>query len=173
MAATTITWDTKVQGLVNPAPDIEKFTYLNAEAVKAGINDHATRIDLAETNLDNSTATQVVVKGQTACQTVPITTPTGTTATINWNNGNFQVLELGSATGDVTLSFSNPITAAPYVLKIIQSSTARNITFPTILWINKTAITLTTTDDAVDIITFLYDGTNYYGSYGNNYGIPA
>jgi hypothetical protein len=86
--------------------------------------------------------------------------------TIDWNGGNSTEWDLQAATGNVTLTLSNPIKGASYIIKIIQSSTARTVTWPSnVKWPGGTAPTLTTTNDAVDMITLYYDGTNYLSSF--------
>jgi hypothetical protein len=95
--------------------------------------------------------------------TIPSTVTTvGTTATIDWDNGNGQVFDAQGSSGNVTFTFSNPKSGASYVLKLIQGSTARTYTWPaTVKWPAATAPTVTTTNDAVDLVTCFYDGTNY------------
>ena len=96
--------------------------------------------------------------------------PTGTTQTIDWNNGNIQVIDLDSATGNVTLTLSNPQTGGTYSLKLIQGATARNITWPgSMLWEGGTSLILSTGNDDIDLVTMVYDGTNYLASYGTNF----
>ena len=96
--------------------------------------------------------------------------PTGTTETIDFDNGNLQILDLGSATGNVTLTYSNPIAGATYYLKVIQGVTSRTLVYPAIVkWNGATALIPTTTNDAIDLITMFYDGTNYLASYTTNY----
>lgn len=60
-------------------------------------------------------------------------TPAGTTQTMNWDNGNSQVLDLSSATGDVTVDFSNNKSGASYLIKVLQGSTARDITWDAVV----------------------------------------
>ena len=90
--------------------------------------------------------------------------PTGTTQTIDWENGNNQTLSLASASGDVTLTLSNPVTGGHYTIKVIQhAGTARNITWPAACkWPAGVTPTITVTLDSRDLITLFYDGTNYY-----------
>ena len=97
---------------------------------------------------------------------IPATlTPTGTTQEVDWSDGNVQVIDLGSASGDVTVTFSNAGVGGSMALKIIQGGTARNITWPAgVLWESDSAPTITTTNDAVDLITMVFDGTNYLAS---------
>jgi len=93
-------------------------------------------------------------------------TSSSNAATINLRDGNVFEHDL---TENVTYTFSNPAAsgrASCFVLKIIQGSTARTITWPTSVdWAAATAPTLTTTDDGVDVFGFITidGGTTYYG----------
>ena len=92
--------------------------------------------------------------------------PTGTTQEIDWSTGAAQVIDLDSATGDVTISFSNAVENTSYLIKVIQGTTARELVFPVaVKFPDGVSPTITITDDAVDIISLWYDGTSYYGSY--------
>ena len=89
----------------------------------------------------------------------------GTAITVDWNNGAAQKLTL---TGNATLTFTAPTGGAGNIwrirLRVIQDATgSRTVTWPTIKWAGGSAPTLTTTASGIDIITFEYDGTNYYG----------
>lgn len=89
----------------------------------------------------------------------------GATIAIDWDNGNVQYVELGAAGRTVT--FANPKTGGRYIFIIKQDGTgSRTITtWPTIVWVGGAAPTLTTTADHYDIVSLVYDGTNYYGAY--------
>lgn len=86
----------------------------------------------------------------------------GTSLTINFNNGANQRTTL---TGNCTFTFINPVAGSMYKLKLIQDGTGgRTVTFPgTVLWAGGVAPTLSTAGGAIDIVTFYYDGTNYFG----------
>lgn len=88
----------------------------------------------------------------------------GTSKTVDWNSGNVQYVTL---TGNVTFTFSNPVSGGRYVLILKQDAIgSRTATWPaSVLWSGGTAPTLTTTASKVDIITFVYEGVNskYYG----------
>lgn len=112
----------------------------------------------------------IKVTGQAFSAQQTTITPTGTTATINWNNGNSVILDLHSATGNVTVTLVNPNAGASYIIKIIQSATPRTITWsPTPKWPGGNAGVLTTTNDAVDMLGLYYDGTSYYANLNNNF----
>jgi hypothetical protein len=97
---------------------------------------------------------------------IPATiTTAGTTATVDWNNGNAQIFDIQGSSGNVTVTLSNPKAGASYVLKVIQGSTARTVTYsPVPKHAGGTAYVATTTNDAVDLCTWLYDGSSYLGS---------
>ena len=94
----------------------------------------------------------------------------GATITFNANNGSNAVVTLG---GNRTLAFSNTRTGAYYTLRVIQDGTgSRTLAMPgTVKVIGGGAgvITLSTAANSVDIISFYFDGTNYWASYGQNY----
>jgi hypothetical protein len=97
--------------------------------------------------------------------------PTGTTQAIDWNSGNIQTIDLESATGDVTLSFSNAKAGAVYTIKIIQGSIPRGLIYPaSFKWEGGFALTSPTEiNNAIDLITVVFDGTNFLASYGTNF----
>lgn len=86
----------------------------------------------------------------------------GTADTIDWGTGNFHKSTL---TGNVTYTFTAPDGPGRYQLMLVQDATgSRTATWPaTVKWPGGTAPTLSTAASAVDIITFYYNGTNYYG----------
>lgn len=91
-------------------------------------------------------------------------TPTGTAQTLDFNQGMIQTLDLSLATGDVTLSFLNPIEGAVYTLWVIQGAAFRDLIFPgNVLWPQGQAPILTQTALAVDCIKLYYTGTDYRG----------
>lgn len=88
----------------------------------------------------------------------------GSSATINWNNGNKQ--RVTSTAAPATLTFTDPSGSCNLLLKVIQGSGgSKTITWPTgkVKWPSATAPTLSTTAGYIDIITFYFDGSNYYG----------
>lgn len=93
----------------------------------------------------------------------------GTAKTIDWTQGNKQRLTL---TGNCTLTFTPPSGACNLILKLIQDATgSRTVTWPaSVKWVQRTAPVLTTTANYIDIISFYFDGTNYFGTGSLNFG---
>jgi len=93
-------------------------------------------------------------------------TSSSNAATLNLRDGNSFLHDL---TENVTYTFSNPAASGKvsmFVLKIIQGSSARVITWPSSVdWAAATAPTLTATNDGVDVFVFftIDGGTTYYG----------
>lgn len=80
--------------------------------------------------------------------------------TLDFNNGDVQIFTL---TGAVTFTFSNPVSGQVYKLIIKQDGTGgRAITWPAAMKWAGGGLILTAAASAVDSVTFVYDGTNYY-----------
>lgn len=92
----------------------------------------------------------------------------GTTKTIDWDNGSTQKVEM---TGNCTFTLSNPVVGATYVLKLTQDGTGtRTGTFPaSVLTAGGAGITLSTASGDVDVLTLFWDGTNYFANIGLAY----
>ena len=86
-------------------------------------------------------------------------------AAIDFDNSNSQVLNLGSLSGDLTITaFSNGNAGGSYLIKVEQGATPRDITWPgSVVWLGNEP---TLSDDAngFNVLTFYYDGTNYIGT---------
>ncbi len=83
---------------------------------------------------------------------------------IDWTAGNKMKFTTGAATE--TITFTDPSNPCNLVLIIVQDATGgRLITWSgmTIKWVDGTAPTLSTAANAEDIVSFYFDGTNYYG----------
>ncbi len=107
----------------------------------------------------------MVVNGQYYSNQFSLTD--GATIALNWNNGNVQRVVLG---GNRTFTFSNPKTGGRYLIVLKQDATgSRTVTWPTIKWRGGTAPTLTTGANKVDLITIVFDGTDYFGDASLNY----
>ena len=86
----------------------------------------------------------------------------GATKTIDWTAGQKQRVTM---TADCTFSFTAPAGPTNLLLKLVQDVTGgHDATWPgSVLWAKGKAPNLTNGGDAIDIVTFYYDGTNYFG----------
>ena len=89
--------------------------------------------------------------------------PGGTTQTVDWASGNYVLLDLSGASGNVTLTLSNPIAGNNYLIRVTQGGTARDLIFPA----GSTQIptggnTVSACAPSTDeYLTVRYDGSNY------------
>ncbi len=85
--------------------------------------------------------------------------------TIDFTNGQKQVVTLGAS---ITLSFTDPAGPCNLVLKVVQDGTGgRDVTWPSsVLWPGGSKTALSNSADAVDVVSFYYDGTNYHAQMG-------
>jgi hypothetical protein len=125
--------------------------------------------------LDNGTAKSTGQIGSSAGATPNTETPTGTTETIDWNNGNYQILDLESASGNVTLTLSNPIVGFAYFIEIRQDSTTPlDVIFPSsVKFAGETApytLNVSTGANAVDAVSLAWNGSEYIASFSQNHG---
>jgi len=89
--------------------------------------------------------------------------------TVDWTSGNLQSVTLNS---NVTFTFTAPTGPSHLTLKITHAAntTTYTTTWPaSVKWPGGTAYASTSTSGAVDIITFFYDGTNYYAMPSNDF----
>jgi hypothetical protein len=122
--------------------------------------------DIFSVNNDTTTTVEknLVVKGQGYTEQHD---SLAGNATVDWDNGNVQYIQLAS--GANTFTPSNPKDGATYILQIKQPSSgaAGTITWgASVKWPAATAPTLTATNDYIDIVTLIYNGTttHYYAA---------
>ena len=89
----------------------------------------------------------------------------GASKTIDWGDGNKQRVFLNA---NCTFTFTAPKSPGNFTLVLVQNPVGSKIaTWPaSVKWPSDVTPTLTTTANAVDIIGFYYDGTNYNGQAG-------
>lgn len=113
----------------------------------------------------------VKIVGQAYSNIAATLTPGGTTQTIDWNDGNGAVLDLASATGNVTLTLSNPKAGATYTIKVIQDATTpRDLVYPAaVKWANGIIPVISVGATEVDLIVLSFDGANYLSAMNQNF----
>jgi len=91
-----------------------------------------------------------------------------TALTIDWTISNKAKCTL---TGNCTFTFTPPPGPTNLVFKVTQDGTGlRTVIWPaTVKWPAGVDPTLSTTAGDIDMFTFYYDGTSYYGGYAYDY----
>ena len=89
--------------------------------------------------------------------------------TIDWSKSTKARVNLG---GNIVFAFTNPPMPTTLILVLIQDGTgSRTVTWPSgIKWADKTSPVLSTAANSIDIVSFYYDGTSYYGMASLNFG---
>jgi hypothetical protein len=90
------------------------------------------------------------------------TISSGTNVTVDWNNGNKQKIVLGH---NVTFTFTAPSAGVGSFSLILKQDGfgSRTVTWPTsiVKWPGGTAPVLSTAPNKVDVVTCIYDGSDY------------
>jgi hypothetical protein len=104
------------------------------------------------------------VAGKQFTDTIVTGGSSGSAVTVNWAAGAIQTYSL---TANCTFTMSGAAAGQTVTLFITQGSGAYTATWsPTANWPSSTAPTITTTSGKVDVISFFYDGSNYWGFVG-------
>lgn len=152
------------QGTRNWGPGL-LVTWQNISKHKHSGSGDGTQIDA--TGIANNSITEP--KLSRAIGLAPVTTvqPNAVAiATLDLSLGMRQKLDLSLASGDVTLTLSNPLSGVEYQIVAVQGVTPRNIIWPAaVKWANGVAPILSSTTGAIDKIWLYYDGTNYFGDW--------
>jgi len=100
---------------------------------------------------------------------------TANSSTFDGNNGNSQPLDLASATGDITLTFTNLKAGGTYFIPVTQKSSSPvnigtyTISGGTVKFPSGTAPTISTGASEIDSLVCYYDGTDLLVNYSQNY----
>ena len=98
-------------------------------------------------------------------QPVIALTESGGATTINWAAGNMFTLTLNA---NLTISFSNQTAGQTIVVRLTNTASNYTVTWPTIKWPVQTTPVMTVGAFS-DVYTLIYDGSNTYGSYVQNF----
>jgi hypothetical protein len=63
-----------------------------------------------------------------------------------------------------------PVAGKSFTLFLNTGAGGYTASFTGVLWTDSSAPTITTTASKVDILSFISNGTSWYGSYSQNYG---
>jgi hypothetical protein len=91
---------------------------------------------------------------------------TGTSQTISLTSGTVQTATL---TGNCTFTMPTATAGKSFVLLLKTGAGSFTATFTGVKWPASTAPTITTTASRMDLLTFVADGSVWYGSFAQNY----
>ena len=91
---------------------------------------------------------------------------TGTSQTLDLTSGTVQTATL---TGNCTFTMPTATAGKSFTLLLKTGAGSFTSTFTSVKWAGGTAPTITTTASRMDILVFFADGTNWYGSFTQNY----
>lgn len=114
--------------------------------------------------LTNKTITNPTVTNYT--ESVVSIGNSSTTQTLSLTNGTVQTVTM---TGNCTFTMPTATAGKSFILIINSGAGGFTGTFTSVKWPNNTAPTLTTTASRWDILTFVADGTNWYGNSAQAY----
>ena len=152
-----------LNGATCSTAELNKLAGLTASTAQLNYNVVTTLGTSEASKVVTSDANNVVTFSGGITEDSVTITSSSNAATLNMRDGTNFVHDL---TENVTYTFTNPASTgnvSAFTLKVIQGSTARTITWPSVKWPGGAAPTLTATNDAVDFFVFIYDGANWYG----------
>jgi hypothetical protein len=91
-----------------------------------------------------------------------------TTQTIALSNGTVQTVTL---TANCTFTMPTAVAGKSFSVLIKSGAGGFTGTFSNVKWTSNTAPTITSTASRLDVLTFVSDGTNWYGNYAQNYTV--
>ena len=91
----------------------------------------------------------------------PYSANSSTAITLDLTNGTVQIITL---TGNATITMPTATSGKSFIMFLKQDATgSRTVTWSTVKWAGGTAPTITSTASRQDILSFIADGTNWYG----------
>ncbi len=95
-------------------------------------------------------------------------TVSGGATTIDLSVASGAAVTLGAST---SLTLTNPTVGGVYYFRFIQGASAYTVTWPgTVKWPAATAPVITVTNGKMDLISLTWDGTEYLGTFAQNFG---
>jgi hypothetical protein len=135
--------------------------YLSNSSVTLG--NTALTLGSTVTSVGNATVANVTVTNY--IETLQAVGTVGATSTLSLTTGTVLTATLTAST-PCTFTMPTATAGKSFILKLIQASSGMTTaTFTSVKWPGGTAPTITATASAVDILSFVSDGTNWYGTF--------
>ena len=130
----------------------------------ATIGNTTVTLGSTTTSLGNLTTANVTVTNYV--ETLNAIGNSSTSKTIDLTTGTVQTVTL---TGNCTFTMPTAVAGKSFILILSTGAGSFTSTFTSVKWPSNTAPTITTTASRWDILTFVSDGTNWYGNFAQAY----
>lgn len=134
------------------------------KTASTGIVIKATSLDLQNSQLSNISASGIVLSGPIT-ETLVSLGNSGSSVTLNLNDGTVFTCSL---TNSCVFTMPTAVAGRSFVLYLTQTSNY-TATFTGVKWSGGTPPTITPSASAVDILTFISNGTYWYGTFIQNF----
>lgn len=148
-------------GNVSAATTIPNNGLANSTAT---IGNTTVTLGSTTTSLGNLTTANVTVTNY--IETLNAIGNSSTSKTIDLTTGTVQTCTL---TGNCTFTMPTAVAGKSFILILSTGAGSFTATFTSVKWPSNTAPTITTTASRWDILTFVSDGTNWYGNFAQAY----
>jgi hypothetical protein len=126
----------------------------NATLTLGGTTSTVGNLTTSNVTVTNYTESVVAIGNSSTAQTISLTTGTVQTCTL---------------TGNCTFTMPTATAGKSFILILSTGAGSFTATFTSVKFPSNTAPTITTTASRWDILTFVSDGTNWYGNYAQAY----
>ena len=126
----------------------------NTTITLGGTTTSVGNLTVTNTTVTNYTESVVAIGNSSTAQTLSLTTGTVQTVTM---------------TGNCTFTMPTATAGKSFILIVNTGAGSFTATFTSVKWPSNTAPTITTTASRWDILTFVSDGTYWYGNYAQAY----
>jgi hypothetical protein len=176
--ATTITLGNTAIQLGNTVTTLNNMTYANVTISSVATTFPNNFLSNSTVTLGNATLTlggTTSTVGNLTTSNVTVTNYTESVVAIG-NSSTAQTISLTSGTvqtctltGNCTFTMPTATAGKSFILILSTGAGSFAATFTSVKFPNNTAPTITTTASRWDILTFVADGTNWYGNYAQAY----
>lgn len=158
--------------------DFSKFTagtpahnhdtsYIKISDIDKTVQSYNANTIIGDANGNVSLAGELDMNDNTVSFTMQIIESSSGTAVFDWKKGNKAKITL---TENTTLDFADPTNPCAVQILFVQDTITRVVTWPSnIKWPNGAQPTISTGSGEIDIVSLLFDGTEYYGTFGQNF----
>ena len=148
-----------------PAAPNVGFLYANTDGALYFSNESGTKTNLSAAASGASTTAQNAFTAQQFFDDQALTSAT----TVSWNANTAQVATLALGHNATVANATNHQSGGVYIMRVTQNTSPKTLAWSTgYKWPGNTAPVMTATGGAVDIFTFVSDGTYMYGSFSGS-----